>query len=226
MLVHEHERHVYTEERYKWKGGTPLENPSTLRSKKAAILAPKTATFSFRNGTTHTSVTPHTVCSCLICRLKRLAKCRSSRVRGRDSGLSLGISACQQRRHAYVPAHRQAAVGQASCGGAVGKLQEQGLCGWPLCATRGYRVGLASCLANLCRFGRDLELLLGCLLRLVRSCSCLLGSRGQIHSRPHSLGCTQCFAGVTPRTQHLPPPQPHTGNTHAQQLPDARCASS
>ena len=68
-------------------------------------------------------------------------------VRGRDSGLSLGISACQQRRRACVPAHRQAAVGQASCGGAVGKLQGQGLCGWPLCATRGSRVGLASCLA-------------------------------------------------------------------------------
>ena len=68
-------------------------------------------------------------------------------VRGRDSGLSLGISACQQRCRACVPAHRQAAVVQASCAGAVGKLQGQGLCGWPLCATRGSRVGLASCLA-------------------------------------------------------------------------------
>ena len=29
----------------------------------------------------------------------------------------------------------------------MGKLQGQGLCGWPLCATRGSRVGLASCLA-------------------------------------------------------------------------------
>ena len=49
---------------------------------------------------------------------------------------------------------------------------------------------------SLCRLGRDLELLRGGLLRLVRSCSCLLGSRGQIRGRPHSLGCTQCFAGV------------------------------
>ena len=57
------------------------------------------------------------------------------------------MSACHQRRRAYVSAHRQAAVGQASCGGAVGKLQDQGLCGRPLCATRGSRVGLASCLA-------------------------------------------------------------------------------
>ena len=49
---------------------------------------------------------------------------------------------------------------------------------------------------SLCRFGRDLELLRGGLLRLVRSCSCLLGSRSQIGGRPHWLGCTQCFAGV------------------------------
>ena len=49
---------------------------------------------------------------------------------------------------------------------------------------------------SLCRFGRDLELLRGGFLRLVRSCSCLLGSRSQIGGRPHWLGCTQCFAGV------------------------------
>ena len=89
-------------------------------------------------------------------------------------------------------------MGQASCGGAVGKLQGQGLCGWPLCATRGSRhsrgVGLLP--GSLCRFGRDPELLRGDLLHLVRSCSCLLGSRSQIGGRPHWLGCTQCFAGV------------------------------
>ena len=50
--------------------------------------------------------------------------------------------------------------------------------------------------SNLCRFGRDFELLRGGLLRFVRSCSFLFGSRGQIRGRPHSLGCTQCFAGV------------------------------
>ena len=78
---------------------------------------------------------------------------------------------------------------------------------------------------SLCRLSRDLELLRGGLLRLVRSCSCLLGSRGQIRGRPHSLGCTQCASlAFTPRAQHLPPPQPHTGN--AQQLPDACRASS
>jgi len=80
----------------------------------------------------------------------------------------------------------------------VGKLQGQGLCGWPLCATRGSRhsrgVGLLP--GSLCRFGRDPELLRGDLLHLVRSCSCLLGSRSQIGGRPHWLGCTQCFAGV------------------------------
>ena len=80
----------------------------------------------------------------------------------------------------------------------MGKLQGQGLCGWPLCATRGSRhsrgVGLLP--GSLCRFGRDPELLRGDLLHLVRSCSCLLGSRSQIGGRPHWLGCTQCFAGV------------------------------
>ena len=91
-------------------------------------------------------VTTYTSHGVLIGRLKRLAN-PEVHVRGRDSGLSLGISACQQRCRACVPAHRQAAVGQASCAGAVGKLQGQGLCGWPLCATRGSRVGLASCLA-------------------------------------------------------------------------------
>ena len=38
---------------------------------------------------------------------------------------------------------------------------------------------------NLSRFGRDLELLRGGLLRLARVCSCLLGSFGQIHGRPY-----------------------------------------
>ena len=137
-------------------------------------------------------VTTYTSHGVLIGRLKRLAN-PEVHVRGRDSGLSLGISACQQRRRAYVPAHRQAAVGQASCGGPVGKLQGQGLCGWPLCATHsGLSRGVGLLPGSLCRFGRDLELLRGGLLRLVRSCSCLLGSRSQIGGRPH----TQCFAGV------------------------------
>ena len=68
---------------------------------------------------------------------------------------------------------------------------------------------------SLCRFGRDLELLRGGLLRLVRSCSCLLGSRSQIGGRPHS--ARRASLALTPRAQHLPPPQPHTGNDHAQQ---------
>ena len=74
---------------------------------------------------------------------------------------------------------------------------------------------------SLCRFGRDPELLRGGLLRLVRSCSCLLGSRSQIGGRPHS--ARRASLAFTPRAQHLPPPQPHTGNAHAQQ---ARRASS
>ena len=150
---------------------------------------------------THTSHKSHEVCSRMTNRPPQgqaAAYKPKVHVRGRDSGLSLGISACQQRCRACVPAHRQAAVGQASCAGAVGKLQGQGLCGWPLCATRGSRhsrgVGLLP--GSLCRFGRDPELLRGDLLHLVRSCSCLLGSRSQIGGRPHWLGCTQCFAGV------------------------------
>ena len=132
-----------------------------------------------------------------IGRLKRLYAKPKVHVRGRDSGLSLGISACQQRRRACVPAHRQAAVGQASCGGAVGKLQGQGLCGWPLCATRGSRVGLASCLAASAALPATSSC---CAVAFSALCAAAQLPARQPHSqiggRPHSLGCTQCFAGV------------------------------
>ena len=91
---------------------------------------------------------------------------------------------------------------QASCGG-TGKLRwGSGQATGPRAVwmatvcNSGLSRGVGLLPGSLCRFGRDLELLRGGLLRLVRSCSCLLGSRSQIGGRPHWLGCTQCFAGV------------------------------
>ena len=91
---------------------------------------------------------------------------------------------------------------QASCGG-TGKLRwASGQATGPRAVwmatvcNSGLSRGVGLLPGSLCRFGRDLELLRGGLLRLVRSCSCLLGSRSQIGGRPHWLGCTQCFAGV------------------------------
>ena len=97
---------------------------------------------------------------------------------------------------------RMCASPQASCGG-TGKLRwGSGQATGPRAVwmatvcNSGLSRGVGLLPGSLCRFGRDLELLRGGLLRLVRSCSCLLGSRSQIGGRPHSLGCTQCFAGV------------------------------
>ena len=91
---------------------------------------------------------------------------------------------------------------QASCGG-TGKLRwVSGQATGPRAVwmatvcNSGLSRGFGLLPGSLCRFGRDPELLRGGLLRLVRSCSCLLGSRSQIGGRPHWLGCTQCFAGV------------------------------
>ena len=163
---------------------------------------------------THTSHKSHEVCSRMTNRPPQAAAKPKVHVRGRDSGLSLGISACQQRRRACVPAHRQAAVGQASCGGAVEATGPRAVWMATVCNS-GLSRGVGLLPGSLCRFGRDLELLRGGLLRLVRSCSCLLGSRSQIGGRPHS--ARSASLAFTPRAQHLPPPQPHTGNDHAQQ---------
>ena len=97
---------------------------------------------------------------------------------------------------------RMCASPQACCGG-TGKLRwGSGQATGPRAVwmatvcNSGLSRGVGLLPGSLCRFGRDLELLRGGLLRLVRSCSCLLGSRSQIGGRPHSRGCTQCFAGV------------------------------
>ena len=161
-------------------------------------------------------VTTYTSHGVLIGRLKRLPKPKVH-VRGRDSGLSLGISACQQRCRACVPAHRQAAVGQASCAGAVGKLQGQGLCGWPLCATRGSRVGLASCLAAsaaLAATSSCCAVAFSALCEAAAACSAAAAKSAAGRTRWAARSASLAF---TPRAQHLPPPQPHTGNAHAQQ---------
>ena len=107
-------------------------------------------------------------------------------------------------RDISVPAAtpRMCASPQASCSG-IGKLRwGSGQATGPRAVwmatvcNSGLSRGVGLLPGSLCRFGRDLELLRGGLLRLVRSCSCLLGSRSQIGGRPHWLGCTQCFAGV------------------------------
>ena len=107
-------------------------------------------------------------------------------------------------RDISVPAAtpRMCASPQASCSG-TGKLRwGSGQATGPRAVwmatvcNSGLSRGVGLLPGSLCRFGRDLELLRGGLLRLVRSCSCLLGSRSQIGGRPHWLGCTQCFAGV------------------------------
>ena len=107
-------------------------------------------------------------------------------------------------RDISVPAAtpRMCASPQASCSG-TGKLRwGSGQATGPRAVwmatvcNSGLSRGVGLLPGSLCRFGRDPELLRGGLLRLVRSCSCLLGSRSQIGGRPHWLGCTQCFAGV------------------------------
>ena len=126
-------------------------------------------------------------------------------------------------RDISVPAAtpRMCASPQVSCGG-TGKLRwGSGQATGPRAVwmatvcNSGLSRGVGLLPGSLCRFGRDLELLRGGLLRLVRSCSCLLGSRSQIGGRPHS--ARSASLAFTPRAQHLPPPQPHTGNDHAQQ---------
>ena len=91
---------------------------------------------------------------------------------------------------------------QASCGGTCKLRWGSGQATGPRAVwmatvcNSGLSRGVGLLPGSLCRFGRDLELLRGGLLRRVRSCSCLLGSRSKIGGRPHWLGCMQCFAGV------------------------------
>ena len=107
-------------------------------------------------------------------------------------------------RDISVPAAtpRMCASPQATCGGTCKLRWGSGQATGPRAVwmatvcNSGLSHGVGLLPGSLCRFGRDLELLRGGLLRLVRSCSCLLGSRSQIGGRPHWLGCTQCFAGV------------------------------
>lgn len=121
-------------------------------------------------------------------------------VRGPGGAVTLGSIA----RDISVPAAtpRMCASPQASCGGTCKLRWGSGQATGPRAVwmatvcNSGLSRGVGLLPGSLCRFGRDLELLRGGLLRLVRSCSCLLGSRSQIGGRPHWLGCTQCFAGV------------------------------
>ena len=169
---------------------------------------------------THTSHKSHEVCSRMTNRPPQgqaAAYKPKVHVRGRDSGLSLGISACQQRCRACVPAHRQAAVGQASCAGAVGKLQGQGLCGWPLCATRGSRVGLASCLAASAAWAATSSCCAVAFSALCAAAAVCSAAAAKSAAGRTGWAARSASLAFTPRAQHLPPPQPHTGNDHAQQ---------
>ena len=105
----------------------------------------------------------------------------------------------------------------------MGKLQGQGLCGWPLCATRGSRVGLASCLAAsavLAATPSCCAVAFSALCAAAAACSAAAAKSAAGRTGWAARSASLAF---TPRAQHLPPPQPHTGNAHAQQ---ARRASS